>query len=244
MPCLKGSPAIDQDETCSTGLTEDQRGEPRPVGAGCDAGSFEFSNHIPVADAGENQEDVVTGNLVCLDGSASSDADGDLPSYSWELTALPVGSIAALDNPFAVAPCFTIDLSGTYEVRLVVNDGEEDSLPSIVEVTAEVDTSPSEAIIAALEETALVVSSLDSTVFDKKSRPKALDNQIDAAIVLVDEELYTEALGKLQNSILGKTDGCVESGEPDKNDWIEDCASQEELYDLIQEAIGILEEQM
>ncbi|MCI5194458.1 MAG: choice-of-anchor D domain-containing protein [Candidatus Electrothrix sp. AU1_5] len=37
---VAGSPAIDLDTTCSTNA--DQRGEPRPVGAGCDAGSFEF----------------------------------------------------------------------------------------------------------------------------------------------------------------------------------------------------------
>ena len=46
---VKGSPAIDLDAVCSTGLSEDQRGEPRPVGEGCDAGAFEgtisFSNN-------------------------------------------------------------------------------------------------------------------------------------------------------------------------------------------------------
>ncbi|MCW5204959.1 hypothetical protein VU02_03425, partial [Desulfobulbus sp. N2] len=100
---------------------------------------------------------------------------------------------------------------------------------------------------AILDEIALVVSSLDSEeAFDNKKKQKALVNQIDATIVLVDEGLYAEALGKLQNSILGKTDGCVESelGEPDKNDWIRECSSQVEVYDLVQEAIGILEEQM
>ncbi|WLE97733.1 MAG: choice-of-anchor Q domain-containing protein [Candidatus Electrothrix communis] len=42
---VPGSPAIDLDPTCSTGLTTDQRGEPRPetAGTGCDAGSFEGS---------------------------------------------------------------------------------------------------------------------------------------------------------------------------------------------------------
>ncbi|MCW5201676.1 MAG: choice-of-anchor Q domain-containing protein [Candidatus Electrothrix communis] len=46
---VKGSPAIDLDAGCATGLSEDQRGEPRPVGDGCDAGAFEgtisFSNN-------------------------------------------------------------------------------------------------------------------------------------------------------------------------------------------------------
>jgi len=40
---VPGSPAVDLDITCSTGLTTDQRGEHRPVGAGCDAGAFEGS---------------------------------------------------------------------------------------------------------------------------------------------------------------------------------------------------------
>jgi predicted outer membrane repeat protein len=38
---VKGSPAVDLDVACGTGLTTDQRGEPRPDGAGCDAGAFE-----------------------------------------------------------------------------------------------------------------------------------------------------------------------------------------------------------
>jgi hypothetical protein len=41
---VPGSPAIDLDATCSTGLSTDQRGARRPVGKGCDAGAFEFSN--------------------------------------------------------------------------------------------------------------------------------------------------------------------------------------------------------
>jgi len=51
-----GSPAIDLDATCSTGLTEDQRGYTRPVNLKCDAGAFEYgaapdgkkANIIPV----------------------------------------------------------------------------------------------------------------------------------------------------------------------------------------------------
>ncbi|MCI5160900.1 MAG: hypothetical protein D3917_02535 [Candidatus Electrothrix sp. AX5] len=41
---VPGSPAIDLDMACSTGLSTDQRGARRPVGRGCDAGAFEFSN--------------------------------------------------------------------------------------------------------------------------------------------------------------------------------------------------------
>lgn len=44
---VAGSPAIDLDAACSAGLSQDQRGEARPSGAGCDAGAFEFDSTLP-----------------------------------------------------------------------------------------------------------------------------------------------------------------------------------------------------
>ena len=60
---VPGSPAIDLDAACSTGLTTDQRGEPRPLGAGCDAGAFEGSIRL-----GNNKAFLpVIYNLLLLD---------------------------------------------------------------------------------------------------------------------------------------------------------------------------------
>ncbi len=47
-------------------------------------------NHQPVADAGPDQN-IATGSLVTLDGSASSDVDGN-PLISPGLSSQPVGS--------------------------------------------------------------------------------------------------------------------------------------------------------
>lgn len=49
-----------------------------------------------------------------------------------------------------------------------------------------------------------------------------------------------EALNKLEHDLLGKTNGCAESGAPDKNDWIKDCDAQTQVYPLIREAIELL----
>ena len=96
----------------------------------------------PVAKAGPDQT-VVVGTTVHLDGSTSSDADGDLLSYRWSLTALPVGSGATLSDPTAPQPTFVADAPGTYVGRLIVNDGTVDSAPDTVGITAMVvDTSP------------------------------------------------------------------------------------------------------
>ena len=92
-------------------------------------------NAAPVANAGPNQS-VVAGMQVMLDGTASSDANLDLITYSWTSIYKPAGSTAALDVPTSVRPKFTADVPGNYVWGLVVNDGKLNSASSTVTVTA------------------------------------------------------------------------------------------------------------
>ena len=94
-------------------------------------------NLPPTADAGTAQ-DVDTGSLVTLDGSGSFDPDtGPSPlSYSWTLDTVPAGSTATLANANTANPTFTADLDGDYTATLVVNDGQDDSTPDSVNITA------------------------------------------------------------------------------------------------------------
>lgn len=85
-------------------------------------------NNAPVAVAGADQaSDVLVGDVVVLDGSASSDADGDTLTYIWTLTAVPADSTAALSDPFSDKPTFVADKAGTYIGQLTVNDAKTDS---------------------------------------------------------------------------------------------------------------------
>jgi hypothetical protein len=70
-----------------------------------------------------------------------------------------------------------------------------------------------------------------------KNLKNALLNKINAAQEMIADGLYEEALDKLENDILTKMNGCAETGEPDKNDWIITCEGQSQLYPLIIEAI-------
>ena len=94
------------------------------------------SNSAPVSAAGSSQN-VETGSVVTLDGSASSDANGDLLTFNWSLVSVPENSAASLTDPTTSSPTFTADLDGEYEISLIVTDGIDDSAASSVTVTAE-----------------------------------------------------------------------------------------------------------
>jgi len=92
-------------------------------------------NSAPVADAGPDQaSNVQMGDTVILDGSASSDPDGNALSYLWSFRSLPSGSAVTLSDPTSAKPSFVADKSGTYTASLTVNNGTTDSTPDTVSV--------------------------------------------------------------------------------------------------------------
>ncbi len=76
----------------------------------------------PVAEAGADRV-AEAAMEVDLDGTESSDADGDLLAYSWALLSNPEGSSAAVEDSARPRARFTPDLVGTYVVRVTVDDG-------------------------------------------------------------------------------------------------------------------------
>jgi|GEM_PF-2814535 len=79
-------------------------------------------NQSPVADAGEDVTITLPVNSVDLDGTASSDPDGTIASFSWVKLAGPeTGTIA---NPAQGSTAVTDLSEGVYEFKLTVTDNE------------------------------------------------------------------------------------------------------------------------
>jgi hypothetical protein len=92
-------------------------------------------NSFPIADAGPDQTVSAGPNCtatVALDGSDSSDPDGDPLTYMWTWD----GNTATGVSPTILLPV------GTTTITLVVNDGFQDSEPDYVTITVADDTPP------------------------------------------------------------------------------------------------------
>ena len=134
-----GSPAIDAGNPagCASGIatfTTDQRGQQRVVDGGggtarCDLGAYELA--LPLANAGPDRA-VYVGEAVTLDGSASSDSDGSIVSYSWVQTSGTAVTLSAADT---ATPNFTAPNSATtLTFRLTVTDNNNAVASDVVTV--------------------------------------------------------------------------------------------------------------
>jgi hypothetical protein len=89
-------------------------------------------NQAPVANAGPNQVITLPANSVTLNGSASSDADGSIVSYTWAKTA---GGTATISNSNKSIATVSNLQAGQYTFELTVTDNRGASSRKTVRVT-------------------------------------------------------------------------------------------------------------
>ena len=98
------------------------------------------TNRAPIADAIGPIGTVTEGDTVSLDGTGSSDPDGDTLIYSWTQTA---GLTVTLSNTASARPTFTAPAGpATLTFRLTVSDGQERTDSDTVSVSVESSTPP------------------------------------------------------------------------------------------------------
>jgi hypothetical protein len=131
------------------------------------------------------------------------------------------------------------DQPGDYLVSLVVYDGFEESIPNNITITVLTRQDKATENLTTFMD---VVNHLTApeAVFVNRNMQNALTNKINAVLKLIDQGNYAAALDKLETDILPKTDGCAVDGAPHKNDWIKDCATQQQVYPFILRTIEML----
>ena len=106
-------------------------------------------NSAPISNIGsyERVDVTSTSQSVQLDGSGSSDVDGDsIATYAWRVVSKPSGSSASLSDTSLVDPTILVDVDGNYKLGLIVNDGIDDSLEAFVTLEAGSEVSNSEGL--------------------------------------------------------------------------------------------------
>ena len=198
-----------------------------------------FNNLPPVANAGNSQA-VPLGTTVHLDGSGSSDPNGDPLTFQWSFVNKPPNSQTSLNDATSAAPWFTADWPGPYVVQLTVNDGQLNcDSPATVQI--QVFTTQVEAVTRITGLQNLIGSEdIPLTAFKNSTMKNTLLNKLNAVINSIEAGNYQAALEQLQNDILSKTDGCALLGAPDKNDWIKDCATQQMVYPAVVQTIELV----
>ena len=93
-----------------------------------------LANSPPVADAGVDQGPIDSGQAVTLDGSASTDPEGDALSYTWTQVS---GTPVTLTGGTSASPTFTAPLVNGNEdlvFSLIVDDGQLQSVADTVTI--------------------------------------------------------------------------------------------------------------
>ena len=198
-------------------------------------------NQAPTAQATATTLLPLVGAVVALDGSTSTDPDGDALTYSWTVTSAPAGSMATIVNADAALASFTPDLVGDYEITLTVSDFLGAGTPASVTFVAS--TAPQFAEEQTIA-TAATIAALPSSAVTTAGNQNALQNFLSQAVSQLHHGNVAAAIDKL-NQAIARTDGCALRGAPDGNgpgrDWITDCAAQEPVYDSLTAALNALE---
>ncbi len=127
-------PTLDIDQTGEYVVT--LRVNDGQVDSEADLVTIKPDNTPPTANAGPDHS-AQTGNNVVLDGTRSTDVDGDALTYKWSLSTVPENSQANIDTPNNLKPIFNIDQTGTYVAQLIVNDGQINSNPDTIRINTE-----------------------------------------------------------------------------------------------------------
>ena len=165
-----------------------------PATAASATGTAAPANQPPTADAGDDQ-DVETNALVTLDGTGSSDPDGDTLTYSWELTG---GTGITLRDANIADPTFDApDTAGVLTFTLTVTDDSgATSDPDRVTITVVVPPDTVPPVITLLGDNPLEVDQRTTYTDPGATANDDRDGDISANILVGGDTVDTDTVGE------------------------------------------------
>ena len=186
------------------------------------------------------------GDTIFLDGTGSNDPDNDPLTFCWTMISKPEGSLVDLTCAGQTLPSFVPDVTGVYEVQLVVNDGHVDSDPSVVSIVA---STPQDVVCNVASAVLSTLAAMDLGNFTTKGNKTALEQFLKQACKAAQRGDFDMAIRKLQD-VQERSDGCFLReapdpgspipGQPPAKDYILDCPAQLTIYGLVQDAVDLL----
>lgn len=131
-------------------------------------------NRAPIANAGFDLNGTQT-IAVTLDGTNSTDPDGDPLTYSWTFVSVPPGSSALIIAANAASAGFTPDVEGVFVVQLEVSDGQFSSTDTATITAGPFNETPTGTMTIAGEAQILAGTSVTATAAFTDADGDALD---------------------------------------------------------------------
>jgi hypothetical protein len=135
-------------------------------------------NQPPQAKVKTAQTGGMVGETISLDGSDSSDEDGDTLTYDWTFKSKPASSRTKIEEPEASVTEFIPDKKGMYVVQLMVNDGKTDSSPSTVEFEIDEEPIPEAGIVPGNRISDLSLGQTYEKIVTKHGQPDVIDGNM------------------------------------------------------------------
>jgi hypothetical protein len=186
------------------------------------------SNSAPVAHAGLSQSAPI-GATVTLDGTGSSDADGDALTYSWSIVSAPTGSTSAPSDPHGPIASLIPDTLGLYVVGLIVNDG----LVASAQATAQVLVFDPGPLVTEIQQLQQHIFASESSYFRNRNMQNTLLNKLNAVIKKVSNGNLADALSQLRDDVLQKVSA--------SGGWITHTGTQAGVYGAVDSLIADIE---
>lgn len=190
-------------------------------------------NIAPVAVAWAIPPLALVYGTVTLDGTGSTDPEGDPLTYQWNITSRPIGSAAAVTDNGNATASLLLDIEGLYTITLTVSDAIGPGAPATVEVTAASAATYAQARVISA---GIIISELPTSQVMTIGNQQALINFLSQMLMATEAGDMDKARDKLTKTI-ERVDGCELRGAPDGNgpgmDWITNCSAQTEVYRLL-----------